>query len=287
MAEFWDPSAQMTLLFDSFVGGAIILEYWGGTAEIVRSNDRFYQEIGTGRKEYMQRSMNILENLEEASRESFTHMLDETVATGAETECEIKCSYQLENGLECWVHNRARLLARNADSYLIYISVENISKRKNLERQSREQAKDLHRALLVARAEEERDRLVMKYLNALIFYYDYEKDVLIYQVELPDKGITTRTVQNFMVYLPHSVVVHPDYIETYREEYRKAEKAPMSGTFEYVANLFGTDYRRCRAHYTSVADESGKVFQLVGVVYDIEKEKSETHGAELPASPQQ
>lgn len=285
MAEFWDPSAQMTLLFDSFVGGAIILEYWGSTAEIVRSNDRFYQEIGTGRKEYMQRSMNILENLEEASRESFTHMLDETVATGAETECEIKCSYQLENGLECWVHNRARLLACNADSYLIYISVENISKRKNLERQSREQAKDLHRALLVARAEEERDRLVMKYLNALIFYYDYEKDLLIYQVELPDKGIVTRTVQNLLAYLPHSVVIHPDYIETYREEYRKAEKTPMSGTFEYVANLFGTGYHRCRAHYTSVADDSGKVFQLVGVVYDIEKEKSETHGAELPASP--
>ena len=41
MAAFWDASAQTALLFNSFVGGAAILEYSGGTLEALRVNENF------------------------------------------------------------------------------------------------------------------------------------------------------------------------------------------------------------------------------------------------------
>ena len=51
--KFWDPSSLETLIFNNFVGGAVIFTYENGKAEILRVNKKYVREIG----------MNMLEKI--------------------------------------------------------------------------------------------------------------------------------------------------------------------------------------------------------------------------------
>ncbi|MEA4854047.1 MAG: EAL domain-containing protein [Christensenella sp.] len=134
-SEFLDPSTQMTMLFNSFVGGAAILEYCKGNAEIIRANDEFYKQLGTTRKEYLSKQKRILERFDEENRKIYKEMLEKAILTGAETECVIRSLPHVPGGDEIWTHNRVRLLADNLGSYLFYLVVENITKYKKMEQE--------------------------------------------------------------------------------------------------------------------------------------------------------
>ncbi len=273
MAAFWDASAQTALLFNSFVGGECIVEYSGGNVEIVRANEAFFNELGTTRKIYADRVTHAIDDLDKENRETFISMLEDAIKTGGESECEVMERMQYCDNMAQWTHNRARVLAQNKGSYLLYIATENITARKKMEENEKRQAKELRENLRLVRAEEEKNHLVIQYLKALLFNYDYDNDVLFYQVNQAEKGLVTRRIEHYLEYLPGSVVVHPDHIGAYRRVYSEAAKAPKKGTFEYVADNFGTGYRWCCGHYTSVADEKGHVYRMVGIVYDIQEEK--------------
>lgn len=44
--NFWDPRSQETLIFNSYVGGAAIMDYCEGHLELLRVNAKYVQEIG-------------------------------------------------------------------------------------------------------------------------------------------------------------------------------------------------------------------------------------------------
>ena len=89
IAEFWNPSAQMALIFNSFVGGAAILECKGENAEIVRANDTFYHEANTTRQKYQSYSQSIFSRFDDKNLKIFKDMLNRAAVTGEEAECEI------------------------------------------------------------------------------------------------------------------------------------------------------------------------------------------------------
>ena len=75
VAAFWDPSAQMTLLFNSFVGGAAIFEYHSGRLEILRANDEYFLHVHTGNPADSYKALNILDYMTAESRSDFENML--------------------------------------------------------------------------------------------------------------------------------------------------------------------------------------------------------------------
>jgi diguanylate cyclase (GGDEF) domain len=147
VAAFWDPSAQTALLFNSFVGGAAILEYRAGHAEILRANDKFYSELETARKDYLDKQKQTLERFEGQNRERYVAMLEEAIRTGDEAECEIQSLPISASGRHFWTHNRVRLLAKNSDGCLFYLSVENITVRKEMEEELRVSREELQIAV--------------------------------------------------------------------------------------------------------------------------------------------
>lgn len=147
VAAFWDPSAQTALLFNSLVGGAAILEYRDGNAEILRANDKFYSQLGTSRKEYLDRQKHTLERFSGKHREEYQAMLEEAIRTSDEAECEIQSTPVRPGGPVFWTHNRVRLLAKNADSYLFYLAVENVTARREMEERVRVSREELQLAL--------------------------------------------------------------------------------------------------------------------------------------------
>lgn len=132
-AEFLDASTQATLLFNSFVGAAQIAEFDGERLECLRTNDKFYETIGSTRGECVNLNLNILEWLDPESRETAVRTLKESVRTGKEGQCELHFRKLTPEGRDLWTVNRIRFLAKNDDRYTFYISTENITERKELQ----------------------------------------------------------------------------------------------------------------------------------------------------------
>ena len=58
-----------------------------------------------------------------------------------------------------------------------------------------------------------------------------------------------------------------------RRDIKQALQKPTTGVMEYQANLWGTGFRWVRVHYTSLADNSGKVYRMVGTVSEVQTDK--------------
>ncbi len=133
-ADFMDVNTQAALLFNSFVGGAAILEYSEGNIAAIRINDRFFETLGINQRDYAKYQYHQLDRFTPESRADIAEALDKAIATGSETECEA-CSPPLsENGGCIWTQCRFRCLTRKVESYLFYMSINDITERKNLER---------------------------------------------------------------------------------------------------------------------------------------------------------
>ncbi len=130
--EFLDITAQTALLFNSFVGGAAIIEYSQGRVEAMRINDKFLEVIGATRTEYLAQQANIIDRFYPESRIHFVHMLKAAAESGEEASCEVH-STPIAGGADLWTFVRARLLAQSDQNYIYYVAIENITERKKLE----------------------------------------------------------------------------------------------------------------------------------------------------------
>ncbi len=131
-ADFLDATTQSTLLFNSFVGGAGIVEYAGGRVAALRLNDRFFDVLGVSRRQFGNRQYRLLEQISPDTRAAYVRMLEDAVRTGEEAGCECLFSPLGDAGEPVWLYNRVRFLSAKVDGCLFYLSVENITERKKL-----------------------------------------------------------------------------------------------------------------------------------------------------------
>lgn len=129
--EFLNASTQATLLFNSFVGGAAIIEFDGRNVDAVRINDKFFEIVESTREEYLSQNTHLLDRFDRINTEKFKKALQRAIDTGEEASCEL-CSTDMKPGQEIWTRARVRLLATNVDKHLFYLTIENISQRMNL-----------------------------------------------------------------------------------------------------------------------------------------------------------
>ena len=259
VAAFWDASAQTELIFNSFVGGAAILERQSNNVSIVRANDRFYAEIGTTREKYLDWQLRILDSFDEKNAGMYLAMLERAASTDSEAEMDVESLPQQPGGEPFWTHNRVRLLARNGDMLLYYLSVENITPRKMLEKERE--------------AEEERTNLLMETTGVSFFDYDVLTDVCSYRTYLPDRGLAKLTVPQFYRALANASILDEQGAELIRRRLETIESLPVSGQFECRADLYRTGLRWCNISYAGVADAEGRVYRLVGQIDDIQQRK--------------
>ena len=256
IVAFWDASAQTTLLFNSFVGGAAILEYENGNLSVIRANDRFYEELGATRENYLSRQQNSLDRFDAKNATMYISMLNEAIRTGDEAECDLQDLPLTEGCNAFWTHNRVRLLAKNGDIYLFYLSIENITARKRLEKERE--------------AENERNRLLMKNTGISFFDYDCANGVFTYQTYLPNRGIKVFVIPRYQQYIEKSNIFSSESISSILNILSESTHEAVSGEFEYRANLWKKGMRWYRARYARVADGFGHVYRLVGQIDDIQ-----------------
>lgn len=125
--SIWGPASHDSLLFSQLIGGAALLEYDGETAEILRTNDRFFTELGTTRGEYQDSQGHTLDRFKEPHRNRFKKMLDEAIQTGKDAECDVE-SLPHRHGTESfYTHNSVHLLSGSDNRFLLYLEVKRLA----------------------------------------------------------------------------------------------------------------------------------------------------------------
>jgi diguanylate cyclase (GGDEF)-like protein len=130
--DFWNPESQDTLIFNNYVGGAVIFEYHDGCLEILRVNKKYLQEIGMNITEQDLISTNLYNVFDEENREIFTNALIEAVKTGDEQMSEtwrtIKSPCCGEERI-C-IRSNVRMIGKTENNYLFYAVIKNITAEK-------------------------------------------------------------------------------------------------------------------------------------------------------------
>ena len=380
--EFWNIESQATVIFNSFVGASCIVEYKGEELELLRANDKYYEETGLSRDDAADMQGNMLLLALPEDRPIIVKALRSAIVLDGEREasCEARWS-KAGDPITCrWLRTRMRVIARSVDRYVFYATVEDITRRKKMERVMLSGAEELRIAMsqmdivtasldipsrtitipekyarkhgspqivpgmpragtfyilsdtdayvdfyeraikgektdkltalvknadgtssweeltaatifgirgkpqrvvitvrdvtleMRLRAEEEREKLFVDVMGSVVFEYDYESDTLDYSADRGE-GMEKLRVDHYLENLCERDAIHPDFIDSFRQNYIDAQKAPMRGTFEYRANYWNTGYRWCRAYYASVAYENGRVRRVTGLIYDIQEER--------------
>lgn len=132
VSKLLDASTHTTLMFNSFVGGAAIIEWAGDKVEALRVNDKFYEEIETTREKFIYSQLNLMDALVNASKTTFAYTLMEAQKTEKEAFCEIELKPKKAGGETIWLKARVRYLSKTITSSIFYLAIDNISFRMNL-----------------------------------------------------------------------------------------------------------------------------------------------------------
>lgn len=131
--DFLSASTQATLLFNSFVGGAAIIEYDGSNVEALRLNDKFFEALGTTRETYAGKQLRLQERFDDTNRIIFLDAIKQAVHTGKECCCELRSlPLDAQQKDSSWLQLRMRFLAKNGGHNILYMAIDDISTRMRL-----------------------------------------------------------------------------------------------------------------------------------------------------------
>lgn len=125
-SKFLDATTQSTLLFNSFVGGAAIVEWIGDNLEVLRMNDQFFEELGTTQENYAAYQKNFIDTIDENSRTVFLNTLSEVTRMNTPSFCEVMLKPFYKGNQPFWVRVHIRHIGKTITSNIYYISIENI-----------------------------------------------------------------------------------------------------------------------------------------------------------------
>ena len=126
---FLNASTQYTLLFNSFVGGAAIVEYDGERVEALRINDRFYEDLGIKREDFADKAVSLFDYLDEVNAAKFRESMEKAVING-DDDCEVNVKFLEHHNV--WMKVRVKLLVTIRGRHLFYLNIENITQKMNL-----------------------------------------------------------------------------------------------------------------------------------------------------------
>lgn len=158
--NFWNPASLDTLIFNHYVGAAMVLYEHDGIEEVLRVNHKYLQELGNRLSESEFVNTDLLRYMDDKNKELFQAMLRRAAASGEEKECEIAQSVKPEGDSTIFVRIAARLVGENPSGRLFYTSVRNITGEVNA------LADVLHREELFRAASEQTNMYYWEYIIA-------------------------------------------------------------------------------------------------------------------------
>ena len=249
---FWNPNSLETLIFNSYVGGAAIIEFTMETdmLEILRANDKYIDLMHLDAETFETARTNPTGFMPPRDSQLFISTLRSTISTGREQMCITRRLLPV-NGEETtlWTRTRMRILAESPERCIFYAAVEDMTAEKNAQETLRS-----NQAILLAATN-----------HARLYYWTYDM-----ATDYSQQGALSQNnfgIPERMADYPESLIatgfIHPDFCETYRQLHRDLK----AGAREVSADIMsrwedGYEWRRIK--YSAIMDASGTYTSAIG-----------------------
>ena len=259
VGKFWDPSSLETLIFNNYVGGAVIFTYQDGQLEILRVNEKYIKTIGMNMTEKEILTSDPWSCFSGSNRKIYEDALQRVIRTGKEQECETwrtVCSKICGEDKIC-VRSTIRLIGKAGEQYFFYAMVQNITSEKK-------RYEGLYES-------ERRFRFASEQANIYAWEYEFAtKQMRPCFRCVRDLGLPL-ILENYPESAIDMGIFPPEYADFYRDMMKKLE----NGT-ESVEAIIPLTVGRIPFHvrYTLEKDENGNPYKAYGsatLVVDNEK----------------
>lgn len=171
-----------------------------------------------------------------------------------------------EDGTSLWLRIRVRRI-EGTNPPLFCAAISDVTEEKYIQRQEQWQ--------------NERYRILNELTHAISYDYDSESDTMRYYIDADQNGVEERVLPRYLegVLNTEKSVIHPDSI-AYGDSFRLAKEGQVRGCTEYQADYYNTGYRWYRTEWYRVTPKHQGPWHLVGLVEDIENERSLRQKAE-------
>lgn len=126
--HLWDPKSMDTLIFNSFIGGACIIEVHEGRLELLRANEKYVRVLGSaGMTVADALKLEWTNYLDDYGRAELFEAMHRSIETGDEVTSEF-VFYRLPGcGDKTYLRITLRVIAYCGDRLLVYATLENVT----------------------------------------------------------------------------------------------------------------------------------------------------------------
>lgn len=129
-AQFWNPMSIETLIFNSYVGGAAVMEYRNGRVDLVRVNKKFIKELGEDLTEEDVLKWQPFDFMDDKNRQIMLDTVHLVIKTNEEQECETWSQTPIHHKPIC-MRVSMRMIGNSSDNVMFYILIRNVTTEKN------------------------------------------------------------------------------------------------------------------------------------------------------------
>lgn len=248
--KFWDPTSMETLIFNNFVGGAVIFSYHDGNAEILRVNKKYVREIGMNMLEQEILDTDPFMGMDQHNKKIYVETLERAIESNDEEVCETWrdiCSKTCGEDRIC-LRSYIRLIGKTETQYLFYAMVHNITSEKR-------RFDELYES-------ERRFRFASEHANVYAWEVDIATRIMHPCFRCMRDLNVPPVVHDYPEPLIENGIFPPDYADMYREWMRKLE----SGEADTLESIIPLTVGRIPFHvrYTLERDENGRPLKAYG-----------------------
>ena len=248
--KFWDPSSMETLIFNNFVGGAVIYTYSNGKVEILRFNKKYVREIGMNMIEQEILDTDPFLGMDDKNRQIYKDALERAISSNDEETCETwrkVCSKTCGEDDIC-IRSFIRMIGKTDHQYLFYAMVQNITAEK--------------RRFDEVLESERRMRFASEHANVYSWEVDLDTKIMRPCFRCMRDLNVPPIVQNYPEPVIESGIFTPDYADMYRDVMKKLERGEID-SFEQIMPLT-VGRIPFYVRYTLERDENGNPLKAYG-----------------------
>lgn len=253
-------------MINNIIAGICFFEYENNEFTPIFANDGFFRMLGYSRAVGMGYLRNVRMNIIPEDIPIFEQGIEDILKDDGSVEVEFR-TVTANGGLR-WVQVRGNLYAREGNRYVIVCIIQDVTEKKNVEEELRQQAERLH---ILSEAEGEK-----------ILDYNAKTDVLVIKTSGDYAAAGEIIINRYMQYADDKTI-HREDAENFRTVMNGLLKKAGHKTVEIRTKKFDNDYTWYQMNLTSLLGAEGYVTRVVGRLINIHEKKIQELNLQLRA----
>lgn len=241
--------------FGNMIGCVGFFELRGDNLEGIRVNDSYFKVTSASIGDE-----NVLSWVLPEDRETVFSTLHGSEKSNKVESCQVRC--KKPDGNLIWINANARCILYEKYRSLFCIAISDITEIKNNEQFYYKEVSKFNR--------------ISGLLNEQLLEYDVNKD----ELKFLNKSFSNLNSNGLAVDFRKSITfgesIHPNFKEVCAKYFDEAVSKECNGVLKFKLSIAGERYQWYRIRYASVANEYGKITQIVGRMENIENQMNIT-----------